>query len=603
MGDELEQDGASGRAFGPDADRASADRARNARRNKPRDPSSPSAEPVTDPGAVPQLQPWAVRARTPLTAKRIITAAKAKAGSEQAHQVLAIHASMRERTVLYAHQQELLLSFLTRDPETDGLIDAADISAMKIATGLRVTTRQAEYLIRDAHRSVELMPETFAILTTGDLPEGFHQYLLRQVRSLTDEQTRTVDHHVATWELASISRHMFETHMKTLITRVTAGTIPTLPETQRRVDLEIADHARGTASLTITGPTLEIKALAHRLDVCAHTVQKAQRRALAEGEEGPIPFDLDETLHDRGRPLSLAALRYGILTHSILDIDPVPEPANPYRMLVTVPAMTLLGIDNAPGMIDGLIPVPAEQARALAAGQATWQRILTDPTTGAYLPVTAETYTPTAQMRLQLRLRHPVCAAPGCTRPTVLASEDDHIEEFHHEHPELGGPTSLANLHRLCWLHHKIKTEGLIDPERDEPGSTAPDTATDTLAIGLSPPQPPPQRSQAVESTVTRWTLDGELRTTTRDNVDLLTPILARALDNAWQTHLRAHDDAVRLRDDEAQRPKRDRVIEQRRHEQQRFVRQRERRRGGRGTDHPGGSTPPPIRFDDPPPF
>lgn len=584
-------------AFGPVADRArESARSRGAARTAP------------DSEVVPEIAPWPVRARRALTAERIVEACEDEPGSEQARHVLAIHDNMRERTLLYAREQELLTSFLTRDPDADGCIDAADITALKVATGLRVSLHRAECLVRDAHRCVALMPGTFAALCTADLPEDFHQLLLRKVRSLPDGQTRVVDEHVAGWDLASISRDQFARHLNSLITLVTAGTIPVAPESERRVDLEVSDPQRGIATLTVTGPTLELKALAHRLDAAARAVQKAQRHAL-DGEEGPIPFDIDASLRERGRAMSLAVLRYAVITHSMLDIDPVPEPASAYKMLVTVPAMTLLGDSRAPGTIDGVVPIPAEQARALAASQPTWQRILTDPVSGAYLPVTAETYTPSAQMRLQLRLRHPVCAAPGCTRATVLAAEDDHIEEFDHEDPENGGPTSLFNLHRLCWLHHKIKTEGLIDPERDHPDTEPDPEPVERATFGeplphppaKAPPLPRPPRRPTGEPTITRWTIDGELRTATRDDHDLLTPVLAAVLDKAWATHLRARDDAVRLAEREAARPARDRVMEQRRHEYQRLAARRApRTRRTRRTGPPPPSTYDP---DDPPPF
>ncbi|MBP2410388.1 HNH endonuclease signature motif containing protein [Brachybacterium fresconis] len=580
---------------------------------------------VGDVDAVLPVRAWAVDALVPLTSERMVKLAGVEPASDQAYRILELHAAIRERTILYARQQELLVDFFTEDPDTDGLIDEADISAMKIATGMRITTRQAERLIRDAHRSVDLLPATFAHLAAGDMPEGFHQYLLRHVRSLTDEHVAMVDEHVAAWDLANVSRHKFETNVKTLIVRVTAGTLPVPPQTQRRVDLEVTDPKCGLATLAVTGPIPEIKDLAHRLDVTALAVQKAQRAALHDTDTGEIPFDIDETLRDHGRPLSLAALRYAILTHSLLDTDPVPEPASAYKLLVTVPAMTLLGVEDAPGMIEGLTPIPPEQARALAAGMNTWQRILTDPTTGAYLPTTADTYTPTAAMRLQLRLRHPVCAAPGCTRPTALAAEDDHIEEFDHRDPAAGGATDLANLHRLCWLHHKIKTAGHIDPHRvgadpgpgveqeaDSPPGTAGPPGTD------GPPPPPPEPLDlppgslhldplpgpttprrhgraVVEATVTWWDIDDTVHTTTRDDVDLLTPTLARALETGWATHHRAHDDALRHREIEANRPHRDRVLEQRAHEHQRFEQRRH------GTNRP--DTRPDDHHDDPPPF
>src|SRR5699024_5799464 len=101
-------------------------------------------------------------------------------------------------------------------------------------------------------------------------------------------------------------------------------------------------------------------------------------------------------------------------------------------------------------------------------------------------------------------------------RPTATASEDDHILEYDHEHPARGGPTSLANLHRLCWQHHQMKTAGLLDPTRD-PGE------------GEDPRAP----------LTTRWTLGDDLRTTTQESTDLLTPRTARLLEHAWEEHQR----------------------------------------------------------------
>ncbi|MDN5900660.1 MAG: HNH endonuclease [Brachybacterium sp.] len=494
------------------------------------------------PGEAPE---WAVRARRELSQEYVLE--EVEPGSVEAARVLSLHHTMKARARLHAEHLRQLSTFFCEDPAVQGLLEDADVTALKVATGLRCTYVQAQGQVHDAHMAVEWMPLTFEHLRAGDLPEAWHHSLIRHTRRLDEGQIRQVDAHMATVELPSVSKATFDKQVVLAVELATAGTLPTPPSTSRDVGIVGVDTETGTASLLVTGPIPEIQSLAHRLDVASRTVQRAQRTALENGAEGPLPFDIDENLHERGRALSLATLRYAILTHSILDIDPVEETTRPFKILVTVPATTLLGIDDAPAMLEGMSPLPAEQARELAAGESTWQRILTDPLTGAYLPVTATTYHPTAQMRLQLRLRHPVCAVPGCTRATVIAAEDDHIIEYDHEHPDQGGQTSLWNLHRLCWLHHKQKTAGLIDPGRD-PGDD-PGSGNGTTTAG------------PLETT---WVIGDVVRTRSRANTDLLTRHTVQAMERAWRVHQRSREDAERLHAEEKARPQGERAAQQR---------------------------------------
>ncbi|ACU84478.1 HNH endonuclease [Brachybacterium faecium DSM 4810] len=511
---------------------------------------SPGARAASRTGAalpavvVPELPGWRVRSRRPLDEERILE--EVQPGSLEAGRVLALHRTMTTRTRLYAHHLRSLAVFFVEDPEVEGRPEDAEVSALKIAAGLRCTYDQAWAQVRDAHTAVDLMPLTFEYLRRGDLTEGMHQYLLRRVRRLSEEQARQVDAHLATIELPSVSWSTYIKHVRLAVELATAGALTRPPSQARDVEIVDVDTASGTASLLVTGPIPEIQGLAHRLDVQARTVQRAQRAALEDGAEGPVPFDIDQDLAQRGRPLSLRTLRYAILTHSVLDIDPVQETRSPYKILVTIPATTLLHLDDAPAMLEGMTPLPAELARALAAGEPTWQRILTDPLTGAHLPVTAQTYHPTAQMRLQLRLRHPVCAVPGCTRPTALAAEDDHIIEYDHQNPSQGGQTCLWNLHRLCWQHHQAKTAGLIDPERDQ--------AEDPARAGHTTTGP----------LVTTWTLDQAIRTRSREHTDLLTARSVQALDRAWQLHQHLHAEAQRQHAEQKARPRTERAAQQR---------------------------------------
>ena len=500
--------------------------------------TDPGAVPGADPASAPPRSPrWRVRARRPLDDEYVLS--QVEPGSVEASRVLALHRTMKTRARLYAHQLRQLATFFREDPETQGIPENADMAGLKVAVGLRTSPARAWAMVLDARTSVDLMPATFVHLSAGDLPEDFHRYLLRQVRRLDDEQKEAVDRHLAGVEIPSVSKDTFEAQVRLAVRLATAGTVPVVPTASRSVELVELDTKAGTASLYVTGPIPEIQSLAHRLDVAARTVQKAQRAALRDGAEGPLPFDIDGDLAARGRAMSRASLRYAILTHSVLDIDPVQETRSPYKILVTVPVTTLLGLENTPAMLDGLTPIPAELARDLAAGEPTWLRILTDPIIGAPCDAVAETYHPTAQARLQLRLRHPLCAVPGCERPTRLAAEDDHIVEYDHDHPDEGGPTSLQNLHRLCWRHHQLKTAGLLDPTREPDDAPGPVT--------------------------TDWEIDGGVRARTVEHTDLVTPVTAEALEAAWRIHQRLHAEAERHAAAEKSRPRRERVDEQRR--------------------------------------
>jgi hypothetical protein len=95
---------------------------------------------------------------------------------------------------------------------------------------------------------------------------------------------------------------------------------------------------------------------------------------------------------------------------------------------VTIPASTLLGLDDQAGDLEGHGPVDAVTARALAAG-GTWQRIVTDPLSGTVLDVGRTRYRPPAALDEHVRVRDRHCAAPGCTIPATRA-DVDHTREY-----------------------------------------------------------------------------------------------------------------------------------------------------------------------------
>ncbi|MFD2793025.1 HNH endonuclease [Promicromonospora vindobonensis] len=137
---------------------------------------------------------------------------------------------------------------------------------------------------------------------------------------------------------------------------------------------------------------------------------------------------------------------------------------------VTIPASALLGLDQAPGHLDGYGPVPAETARIIAT-DATWQRLLTDPVTGILTDYSTTTYQPGKVLRAAVEARDGTCTFLwGCDLPASRC-DLDHIQPFDHKDKnnqggenrsrngdDHRGQTNADNLHTLCRKHHLLKT-------------------------------------------------------------------------------------------------------------------------------------------------
>src|SRR5699024_10479457 len=310
---------------------------------------------------------------------------------------------------------------------------------------------------------------------TGPMPSVWFQKMLRSSRALSDESRRKLDIAVSSWSV-DISPERFFTLLRKLITLLEQREQRPDPLSclTRKVEL-LPSTEPGMGTIQIHGPIPEILAQWKRLDESARAVQQAQRTALREGT--PIPHDPDDRVRETGRALPLGELRFALLTGAGLDLEGVTVPACRFRLNIIVPALTLLGASDEPGMLEGTIPLPPSMARSLAGNEETWYRVLTDGATGAFLPLPAQRYQPTAAMLEHLRLRHSMCAVPGCTRPTSWASECDHIVEWLRGTEGEGALIEIENLHLLCWQHHLDKTNGLLDPTRlpttpTQPGRT-----------------------------------------------------------------------------------------------------------------------------------
>ncbi|WP_434614084.1 DUF222 domain-containing protein [Arthrobacter sp. A5] len=169
----------------------------------------------------------------------------------------------------------------------------------------------------------------------------------------------------------------------------------------------------------------------------------------------------------------------------------------PAQIAVTVPVLTLMGLDERPGNLNGYGPIPADQARELAGQATSWLRILTHPENGTILSIGRTAYEPAADLRRWIINRDKTCRGIGCDKPARLC-DIDHTIPYHRQTyapdgtPLPLGETSDTNLGPLCTADHHLK---------DDPGTgwtvTQP---TPGVFIHTSPtgrvypnnPEPPP---------------------------------------------------------------------------------------------------------------
>ena len=133
---------------------------------------------------------------------------------------------------------------------------------------------------------------------------------------------------------------------------------------------------------------------------------------------------------------------------------------------VTVPASVLVGVGDGPALLAGYGPITASEAQALVAAPlrdgchgvgggavVSWQRLLTDPTTGALTDLSPR-YRPPTRVDRAVRSRDVTCRFPGCRRS---ANTPRNGVDLDHTVPWPAGSTSADNLACLCRHHHRVK--------------------------------------------------------------------------------------------------------------------------------------------------
>jgi hypothetical protein len=210
-------------------------------------------------------------------------------------------------------------------------------------------------------------------------------------------------------------------------------------EADRRVEVEPAADGMAWVHLFTTAPIAQ--GIAERIEAAA-----AESRAAGDTRTcGQLQAD------------ALAALVLtGVTPEDVMSSPVLPHPIEVQDHIkptvqITVPALSLAGVSDAPATLDGYGPIDPETAARIAVNAPSVTRILVQPETGTVLSIGRNQYRVPADLQRAVRLRDGTCRAPGCGR-RARACDLDHSIAW-----EDGGTTDVGNLACLCRHHHRMK--------------------------------------------------------------------------------------------------------------------------------------------------
>ncbi|MFL2000626.1 HNH endonuclease signature motif containing protein [Microbacterium sp. A1-JK] len=309
---------------------------------------------------------------------------------------------------------------------------------LELATVLQVTEHIAERMLATSDGLMNRYPAMLDALSHARTTERHADVfveLVDQVEPELRDQVVPLAVDLATTHALGSFRRL----LRKLVDTVRAATLSDRHAEavrERRVVVQPAED--GMSWVMLYTSAVKAHAIQHRATAIAHALGDQ------EGEER-----------------SLDELRADVLVDLLVDGDvPAhPDAARGIRaaVAVTVPVLSLLDDEHAntvPAVVEGVGPIPIEQARELCGGADGWMRVLTHPETGMVLSVGRDQYRTPAALRRLVEWRAATCMAPGCGTPARRCQIDHQLAWEH------GGTTELTNLGPLCVGHHTIKHHG-----------------------------------------------------------------------------------------------------------------------------------------------
>ncbi|MET3509350.1 MULTISPECIES: HNH endonuclease signature motif containing protein [Plantibacter] len=319
------------------------------------------------------------------------------------------------------------------------------LSRRSTCAALAMVTRTPERTVQratnDAERLVNDAPAVLASLEAGRISARHAQTIIDQLSDVPTEGQAVFLAEVLPVAEASTNANL-RRHARVLRERlhpesITARAVRS--EADRRVEFEPAADGMAWVHLFTTAPI----------------AQGIVERVEAAAAESRSAGDTRTCAQLQADALAALALT-GVTPDDVMSSPVLPHPIEVQEHIkptvqITVPALTMAGVSDAPGVLDGYGPIDPETAARIAVNAPSFTRILVQPETGAVLSVGRNQYRVPADLQRAVRLRDGTCRAPGCGR-RARACDLDHSVAW-----EDGGTTDVGNLACLCRHHHRMK--------------------------------------------------------------------------------------------------------------------------------------------------
>ncbi|OAN29418.1 hypothetical protein A4X17_18295 [Plantibacter sp. H53] len=323
--------------------------------------------------------------------------------------------------------------------ERQALSRRSTCAALAMAT--RIPERTIQRATNDAERLVNDAPAVLASLKAGRISARHAQTILDQLSDVPVEgqavflaEVLPVAGQSTNAYLRKRARVLRERlHPESITARAVRS------EADRRVEFEPAADGMAWVHLFTTAPIAQ--GVSERIEAAA-----AESRAVGDTRTcAQLQAD------------ALAALALtGVTPEDVLSSPVLPHPIEVQEHIkptvqITVRALSMAGVSEAPATLDGYGPIDPETAARIAVNAPSFTRILVQAETGAVLSVGRNQYRVPADLQRAVRLRDGTCRAPGCGR-RARACDLDHSVAW-----EDGGATDVGNLACLCRHHHRMK--------------------------------------------------------------------------------------------------------------------------------------------------